>query len=218
MTQNQVETMAEQLGVPKTQQAVTQALQGRQPAQSAAPTGAAPVQPMTQNQIETMAEQLGVPKTQQAVTQALQRQQAQPAAFPSYGIVAVAVTGPGLSYPVADQFGRSPYFIMYDPGPNSYRIVTNPGINRANGKGVQAAQTLVDAGAGSVIAGSFSPEALQMLRTLRVTVYSGVSGQAQNVIGLYTSGQLMQSSTRALMQPGANQPRAGAGQNRAMVY
>ena len=69
MTQNQVETLAEQLGVPKTQQAVTQALQQQQ-AKTAAATA-----PMTQNQVETLAEQLGVPKTQQAVTQALQRQQ-----------------------------------------------------------------------------------------------------------------------------------------------
>jgi predicted Fe-Mo cluster-binding NifX family protein len=70
MTQNQVETLAEQLGVPKTQQAVTQALQQQQQAKTVAATA-----PMTQNQVETLAEQLGVPKTQQAVTQALQRQQ-----------------------------------------------------------------------------------------------------------------------------------------------
>jgi predicted Fe-Mo cluster-binding NifX family protein/O6-methylguanine-DNA--protein-cysteine methyltransferase len=74
MTQNQVETLAEQLGVPKTQQAVTQALQQQQ-AKTAAATA-----PMTQNQVETLAEQLGVPKTQQAVTQALQQQQAKTAA------------------------------------------------------------------------------------------------------------------------------------------
>ncbi|MEI6127528.1 MAG: NifB/NifX family molybdenum-iron cluster-binding protein [Pseudomonadota bacterium] len=184
--------------------------------------GAVTSPPMMQNQVETMAEQLGVLKTQQAVTQGLQgRQQAQPAAFPSYGTVAVAVMGPGLSYSVADQFGRSPYFIMYDQGPNSYRILTNPGVNRPSGRGVQAAQTLVDAGASSVIAGSFSPEALQMLHTLRVTVYSGVSGQVQNVISLYTAGQLMPTSTRALMQPsapGLNQPRPGTAPAMQAVY
>ena len=70
MTQNQVETLAEQLGVPKTQQAVSQALQQQQQGKVVAATA-----PMTQNQVETLAEQLGVPKTQQAVTQALQKQQ-----------------------------------------------------------------------------------------------------------------------------------------------
>jgi len=70
MTQNQIETLAEQLGVPKTAQAVTQALQAQQNA-----TLVAAKPPMTQNQIETLAEQLGVPKTAQAVTQALQAQQ-----------------------------------------------------------------------------------------------------------------------------------------------
>ena len=76
MTQNQIETMAEQLGVPKTQQAVQQALRRQSQGRAVA------VQtPLTQNQIETIAEQLGVSKTQQAVQQALQQQnQAQTAA------------------------------------------------------------------------------------------------------------------------------------------
>ena len=69
MTQNQIETLAEQLGVPKTQQDVTRALQRQKQARAAAATA-----PMTQNQVETLAEQLGVPKTQQDVTRALQRQ------------------------------------------------------------------------------------------------------------------------------------------------
>ncbi|MBW1942802.1 MAG: PDZ domain-containing protein [Deltaproteobacteria bacterium] len=69
MTQNQVETLAEQLGVPKTQQDVARALQRQKQARAAAATA-----PMTQNQVETLAEQLGVPKTQQDVARALQRQ------------------------------------------------------------------------------------------------------------------------------------------------
>ncbi|MBF0228351.1 MAG: magnetochrome domain-containing protein [Desulfamplus sp.] len=74
MTQNQIETLAEQLGVPKTEQAVTQALQAQKQAQGQNTQIVAAVAPMTQNQIETLAEQLGVPKTEQAVTQALQAQ------------------------------------------------------------------------------------------------------------------------------------------------
>ncbi|MBF0413595.1 MAG: magnetochrome domain-containing protein, partial [Desulfamplus sp.] len=76
MTQNQIETLAEQLGVPKTEQAVTQALQAQKQAQNQNAQVVAAVAPMTQNQVETLAEQLGVPKTQQAVTEALQAQQA----------------------------------------------------------------------------------------------------------------------------------------------
>ena len=69
LTQNQIETMAEQLGVPKTAQAVQQALAAQQNAKVVAAAV-----PLTQNQIETMAEQLGVPKTAQAVQQALAAQ------------------------------------------------------------------------------------------------------------------------------------------------
>ncbi len=70
MTQNQIETQAELLGVPKTAKAVQQALAAQQKTKVVAAT-----LPMTQNQIETQAELLGVPKTAQAVQQALAAQQ-----------------------------------------------------------------------------------------------------------------------------------------------
>ena len=104
MTQNQVETLAEQLGVPKTQQAVTQALNAQNSAVPAAAT------PMTQNQVETLAEQLGVPKTQQAVTQALN---AQNRAVPAAQINISArwrwpQRGPGSDIPSRPDSGRAP--------------------------------------------------------------------------------------------------------------
>ena len=160
MTQNQIETLAEQLGVPKTQQAVTQALQKQRLAAATAP--------MTQNQIETMAEQLGVPKTQQAVTQALQEQKQGTAAANIYfGKVAVAAMGPGLGYQVSPQFGESPYFIVFDLQQNNYRVAINPHANDATGRGVQTGQHMVDIGASSVVAGDFSRDAMNTLHALR---------------------------------------------------
>ncbi|MBF0496556.1 MAG: magnetochrome domain-containing protein, partial [Deltaproteobacteria bacterium] len=77
MTQNQIETMAEQLGVPKTQQDVLNALKGQNNSKTnvgRSNPGTNVNIPMTQNQIETQAEQLGVPKTQQDVLNALKGQ------------------------------------------------------------------------------------------------------------------------------------------------
>ncbi|MBF0507483.1 MAG: magnetochrome domain-containing protein [Deltaproteobacteria bacterium] len=75
MTQNQIETMAEQLGVPKTRQDVLNALKSQNNSRTnvgRSNPGTNVNIPMTQNQIETQAEQLGVPKTQQDVLNALQ--------------------------------------------------------------------------------------------------------------------------------------------------
>ncbi|HUV49760.1 MAG TPA: magnetochrome domain-containing protein [Anaerolineae bacterium] len=196
MTQNQIETLAEQLGVPKTQQDVTRALQRQQQAQRVAATA-----PMTQNQIETLAEQLGVPKTQQDVTRALQgQQQAQRlVASPYSGKVAVAVMGPGLGYQVSYQFGESPYFVIFDPALNNYKVLANPNANDLSGRGIQTGQYIVDSGVSNVIAGSFSPNALQTLHTLRVNVYSGVTGPAQAALGTYMSGRLTPTDTRSVI-------------------
>ena len=216
MTQNQVETLAEQLGVPKTQQAVTQALQRQQG--KAVASAAAP--PMTQNQIETLAEQLGVPKTQQAVTQALQKQnQAKTAAANIYyGKVAIASTGPGLGYSVSQQFGSSPYFIVMDPAANSYSVATNPNANRT-GQDIQTGQYMVDLGVSNVVAGGFTSNAMQTLQNLRVNVYPGVTGTVQDVIGAYIAGNLVTANTApTAIYPGGSQITGNGNLNRQVIY
>jgi predicted Fe-Mo cluster-binding NifX family protein len=217
MTQNQIETLAEQLRVPKTEQAVTQALQ-KQKQRLAAPTApaalAAANAPMTQNQIETLAEQLGVPKTEQAVTQALQEQKQGTAVANLYsGKVAVAAMGPGLGYQVSPQFSESPYFIVFDPQQNSYRVAINPHANDATGRGVQTGQHMVDIGASSAVAGSFSRDALNTLHTLRVNAYAGVTGSVQDALSSIMTGRLIPLNTNPNQRaafPQANvSPRAG---------
>jgi predicted Fe-Mo cluster-binding NifX family protein len=198
MTQNQVETLAEQLGVPKTQHDVARALQRQRQAKAAAATA-----PMTQNQVETLAEQLGVPKTQQDVAKALQRQrQAQAAATLNYGKVAVGAMGPGPGYQVSHQFGASPYFVVFDPSQNTYNVAANPNANDATGKGVQTGQYVVDLGVSNVIAGSFNQNALNTLRTLRVNVYSGVTGSVQSALSGYLAGQFVPVNTYPNAQAG----------------
>ena len=160
--------------------------------------------PMTQNRVETLAEQLGVAKTQQDVTRALQRQKQGQVAYPNYGKVALATTGPGIYYPVSSQFGASPYFIVFDPDQNAYSVVANPNANDATGKGIQTGQYMVDLGASNVIAGSFNQNALHTLHTLRVNVYSGVTGQVPDVLGTYLAGQLTPSNTAIVLQSAAS--------------
>ncbi|MBF0226380.1 MAG: NifB/NifX family molybdenum-iron cluster-binding protein [Desulfobacterales bacterium] len=194
MTQNQIETLAEQLGVPKTQQAVTKALQQQKNA------NALPAATMTQNQIETLAEQLGVPKTQQAVTKALQQQKnanALPAATINYGKVALASQGPGVSYPVSSQFESSPYFIIFDPTNGSYILTSNPNINYGAGQGTQIEQYMANLGVRNVIAGAFEQNTLN---NMRFNIYPGVIGSGQDVLTSYLTGKLLPIKTHPSLQ------------------
>jgi predicted Fe-Mo cluster-binding NifX family protein/membrane-associated protease RseP (regulator of RpoE activity) len=190
ISQNRIETMAEQFGVPKTQQSVAQSLQRN----SKAPQNqSAPAPPMTQNQIETLAEQLGVPKTQQAVVQALQKQSQGNArlamANSNFGKVAVGSMGPSLQYQVSTRFGASPFFIVFDPAQNTYSSVANPNLRSLAAQDAMTGQYMVDLGVSNVIAGAFSPDAVNTLRTLRVTVYPGVTGPVGDVLSAYSAGR-----------------------------
>ncbi|KPA19046.1 magnetosome MamP-like protein [Candidatus Magnetomorum sp. HK-1] len=243
MTQNQIETRAEQLGVPKTPQAVNQALQQQRlqqqhlqqpglqqqriqqpnlqqqmphnPAQWVAATT-----PMTQNQVETLAEQLGVPKTQSAVQQALKKQ-GKLAANPYYGKVAIASSGTSLGSPISIQFDNSPYFIITDPVQRSYKVVANPNANDPGNQGVQTAQYMVDLNVENVVAGNFSPNAVNSLRMLRINIYSGVTGSVSDIINAYMSGQLIPKTVQSMqLVPMQQAPTSGMYPNAAngMIY
>ena len=182
---------------------------------------AAATAPMTQNQVETLAEQLGVPKTQQAVTQALQKQnQAKTvAANIYYGKVAIASTGPGLGYSVSPQFGASPYFVVLDPTTNSYSVATNPNAGGRAGQDIQTGQYMVDLGVSNVVAGGFTPNAMQALQNMRVNVYPGVTGPVQDAISAYVSGNLVTGNTSpAANYPGGARITGNGNLNQQVIY
>lgn len=105
----------------------------------------------------------------------------------NYGKVAIAASGPGLGYTVSHAFGASAYFIIYDPRLNRYRVLANPNANDATGRGIQTSQYLVDLGVCSVIAGSYDPDAIHALQTLRVNIFSGANGSADGALSDYLS-------------------------------
>jgi predicted Fe-Mo cluster-binding NifX family protein len=174
MTQNQRETLAEQFNQPATPIALPQALNS-----------------MTQNQRETLAEQFNQPVTPIALPQALNYQGfTGTAVVPNDGKVAVASLGPHIYSQVASQFSTSPYFIIFDPMNNIYKSLVNPHFNDTTGQGIQTGQYMVDLGVKNVIAGNYSADSYSTLRSLRVNVYSGITGSVNNVLLMYRNGQV----------------------------
>ncbi len=183
---------------------------------------AAATTPMTQNQVETLPGQFGAPKTQQGVAQTLGMQKhGQLPANLNYGKVAVGAVGPGLDYQVSPHFGASPYFVVYDPGQNTYRVVANPNANDATGRGIQTGQYVVDLRASNVVAGTFGQNALHTLRILRVNVFSGVTGSVRDVLSFYMAGKLAPTNTELnlrVARPGGNASPGVGSQNLQPIY
>lgn len=215
LTQNQIETQAELLGVPKTAQAVQQALAAQQNTMvAAAPIMGMGIGNATNGQmqmINTPTYQMGIGNGQMQMINTPQAT-AQPAHHlpapvdigigngqmqminnhpaPAPGLVAIAVGGSSLNSPLHPQFESSPYFLLFDQAQNSYRFVGNPNFKKVAGQGVQTAQYLGDLGVQNVIAGNFTLEGFNTLGSLRITPYSGVTGTASSALAMFSNGQL----------------------------
>jgi predicted Fe-Mo cluster-binding NifX family protein len=118
------------------------------------------------------------------------------------GVLAIAATGPGLSFAVAPAFGAAPYIVLYGLNTGTAQVLTNPGAARPVGD-VQLAQLLVDRGASALIAGDLAPTTLQALAQLQVMGFAGVTGSVSDAISLYVQGRL-----RAATLPQGLAPRA----------
>jgi len=106
--------------------------------------------------------------------------------------IAIPVDAKKLSSNITGLFDNAPYFLIMSYG--SYRTVSNPNARDKIGSGAQTAQFLIGEGVGIVIADNISLEALRTLKELKVTVYTGVSGKAEEAIEWYQSGRLTELS------------------------
>ncbi|HEB84959.1 MAG TPA: hypothetical protein ENI92_08175, partial [Bacteroidetes bacterium] len=80
-------------------------------------------------------------------------------------IVAATNRG-GLDDTVSPVFGRCPTFTVLDAEGGeivSHKVIQNPYAGAVGGAGIQAAQLVVNEGAEAVVAGSFGPNASNVL-------------------------------------------------------
>lgn len=122
--------------------------------------------------------------------------------------VAIAVDGKKITSDLAPFFDNASYFLILGYG--TYEAVANPNAKDKIGSGAQTAQFLVGEGVGVVIADNISLEALQTLRELKVKVYSGVSGKAEQVIEWYQSGSLPETSLSDSQEEGKHDSSSGS--------
>ncbi len=109
--------------------------------------------------------------------------------------VAIPTTGRTTSAEIAPLFDRAPFFLIIGLG--TFRVIPNPNVNDARGVGIQSAQLVVSEGASAVIADNISLEAMNALRDLRVKVYAGVKGTADQALQWFGSDRLTETTVAA---------------------
>ena len=109
--------------------------------------------------------------------------------------IAITTSGADLDAPVDPRFGRAKAFILYDNDTGDWSLLDNAqNLNAAQGAGIQAATTVVHAGAEAVLTGNCGPKAFATLAAGKVAVYTAVAGTVRDAIEKFQAGQLQAAS------------------------
>jgi predicted Fe-Mo cluster-binding NifX family protein len=102
--------------------------------------------------------------------------------------IAVSSSGTDTSAQVDPRFGRCQYFIIVDTESDESKAVANAAQSAGGGAGIQAAQTVADHGAETVLTGNVGPNAHRALQAAEITVVTGVGGTVADALQAFRSG------------------------------
>jgi predicted Fe-Mo cluster-binding NifX family protein len=130
--------------------------------------------------------------------------------------IAISSTGPKLDAPIDQRFGRCPCFILVDPASEEFEVLDNQAAMMSGGAGIQAAQMVVNSGAGAVITGNLGPNAAETLAAAGVKTYLGASGTVRQTLEQYKTGRLQESRGPTVERYFGTGGMGGAGAGRGM--
>lgn len=89
------------------------------------------------------------------------------------------------------RFGRAPGFLLYDTETDQAQSLSNAqNLNAAQGAGIQAAQTVINAGADAVVVGHCGPKAYRVLNAAGVAIYNSNAATVGDALASIESGEL----------------------------
>ena len=108
--------------------------------------------------------------------------------------IAFSTSGADLSAPLDTRFGRAPKFLVYDTDAATFALVDNAqNLNAAQGAGIQAAQTIVKAGAQALVTGHCGPKAFRVLEAAGVKVYNTDAPTIVEALARFRAGRLTEA-------------------------
>lgn len=105
-------------------------------------------------------------------------------------IIALPTLGNTLDSSVSPQFGRTPYFCLYDLESNSVRFIRNDATQSQGGAGVKAADMILNMGVEILIAQHVGEKALHIFNQSGIEIYVSESNHIMLDIESYKSGKL----------------------------
>jgi predicted Fe-Mo cluster-binding NifX family protein len=105
--------------------------------------------------------------------------------------IAVTAQGQTLESPVDPRFGRAKYFIVVETDSGDFEVVDNEqNLNAQQGAGIQAARTVAEKGAETVITGHCGPNAFRTLSAGGIKVVVGAEGTVTESLEKFKTGDL----------------------------
>lgn len=104
--------------------------------------------------------------------------------------IAIATTGKELTSSIAESFGRSEYFIIYNTKDNDYKVLRNPFSGLLDGAGIQTAQFIIEANASAVITKDIGMKSMKTLKSADVRIFLCHNSTIREVIKKYLSGSI----------------------------
>lgn len=105
--------------------------------------------------------------------------------------VLIASTGKDLKFPISAQFETCKYFIIVNPSSGKYSNISNT-ANFYNKDRI--GNFIVDNNITTVITGTMNINTYQILKSLHIDIYTGVTGTGVQVIKLYQEDKLVEFS------------------------
>jgi predicted Fe-Mo cluster-binding NifX family protein len=104
--------------------------------------------------------------------------------------VAITIAAESPDAPPDTHFGRAAAFLLVDMDTGQRQVAANPAAAAPGGAGVQAAEFIIQQGAGAVISGSFGPKAYDVLAAAGVSMYRANAETVDDLLRGYWNGEL----------------------------
>ena len=104
--------------------------------------------------------------------------------------VAIPVDSQAFDGAVAENFGRSANFLIYDTDTRAISYIDNSAIMSQGGAGIKAAQMVIDQGVEALITPRCGENAVKVLNAAGVKMFQSISGTAQENLEAFTEERL----------------------------
>jgi len=104
--------------------------------------------------------------------------------------VIVTSTGSTIDSQMDPRFGRAEYFLIVDTDTMKTTAMDNASRHASGGAGIAAAQAVIDARVDALVTGHLGPNALNILRDTKISLYEGVPATVAENLNQLKAGQL----------------------------